>query len=62
MDDNQTTERLIGLIIRDVCEIPRDPLPDQNPDHVLISVDELRAILEERLTNGGQGNSKTKVD
>lgn len=42
-------DRIIGLIIRDVCEIERDPLPDQPHGEIRITVDELRMILDERL-------------
>lgn len=43
-------DALIGLIIRDVCEIERDPLPDQPHGEMRVTVDELRMILEDRLT------------
>lgn len=39
---------LIDLIIRDVAEIERDPLPGQSPDEMRVTENELRAILEER--------------
>lgn len=43
------TYRIIGLIIRDVCEIERDPLPDQPHDEMRVTIGELCAILENRL-------------
>lgn len=42
-------DELIGLIIRDVCELPYDPLPDLPDGEMRVTVDELRVILEERL-------------
>ena len=40
---------LIDLIVRDVAEIERDPLPGQPDEEMRITADELRAILEDRL-------------
>ena len=44
----ETTRQLINLIIRDVAELERNPLPGMHEDDMLVTADELRAILETR--------------
>lgn len=44
---NRTTD-LITLIIRDVAELERNPLPGMHEDDMLVTAEELRAILEAR--------------
>ena len=39
---------LIDLIIRDVAELGRNPLPGMHEDDMLVTAEELRAILEAR--------------
>lgn len=39
---------LIDLIIRDVAELERSPLPGMHEDDMLVTAEELRAILEAR--------------
>lgn len=46
---------IIDLIIRDVAEIERDPLPGQPGDEMRVTADELRAILEQRIGAGRHG-------
>jgi hypothetical protein len=47
VDESHTT--IIDLIIRDVAEIERNPLPDQPDDEMRVTAEELRVILEDRL-------------
>ncbi len=42
-------DRIIGLIIRDVGEIERDPLPEQSSDEMRVTAEELHEILSNRL-------------
>ena len=48
IDGPREAATVIDLIIRDVAEIERDPLPGQSADEMRVTADELRAILEQR--------------
>jgi len=57
--DRESLTAIIDLIIRDVAELDRNPLPDQLDEEMLVTVGELRAILEDRL--GGKIRDDTST-
>lgn len=43
------TNEVRDQIIRDICELERNPLPDSDPDEVGVSIEELAIILDRHL-------------
>jgi hypothetical protein len=48
--DQKQAEALVADIIRDICELPDYQSPDDQPDLVMATIEELTIILERNLT------------
>ncbi|WP_422383297.1 hypothetical protein [Roseibium album] len=48
-DEQKARTELIGLIIRDICELPDRTSPDDEPDLLLVTIQELDIILRRHL-------------
>jgi hypothetical protein len=49
MRERQDRETIVDAIIRDVCELPDRASPDDRPDMLMVTADELHTILIRRL-------------
>ncbi len=50
---------IINDILRDVAELPDRTSPEDQPHMMLVTVDELRAILDYRIGEGASAEGKT---
>lgn len=55
-------ERTINAILNDVAELPDRTSPEDWPDAMLVTADELRAILQKHLSWSADANSMVTVN